>query len=1344
MKLRWIISGLLIGLATSAMPVLAGTIDRDAEMVLSLSKPDDVVSVLVYLNQQVDLKSLDEALSAARAPAELRHELVIRALQTTADTAQFRLYQHLQQLTDANAVQSFQPFWIVNAFRVNATPDVIRELANHADVATIYYNYPIEGIQPVETKPASGGQDTPEIGLQVIHVPEVWALGYHGEGQLVSTLDTGVDGTHPALHDRWRGLDPNYAGHPGWAFFDPVTHWQTPQDSGSHGTHTMGTICGGAPGDQVGVAPGAQFIQAAVIDRVSLLQTCTDAVLAFQWIADPDGNPNTNFDVPQTNSNSWGIATSHNIPPWSNPCDTSFWQWIDAAETAGVVVLFSAGNEGPSPNTHRRPADRATDDYLNVSVGAVDPHNPVLPIADFSSRGPTTCTPNGQSFVKPNIAAPGVNIRSSVPGNSYAEYSGTSMASPHINGVCALIRQACPDLTVTEVKQILYSTAVDKGPPGKDNDYGWGVVDALACVNMAISMCVSEEGKISLDHAQYNCNSVANITVRDLGLNLDPNAIDTTTVTVSSNTQPAGIVITCYETDPNSSHFVGTVQLSPTGGAGVLQVSNGDTVTATYIDADNGSGGHNVPVVTTATVDCAAPTIANVHATNLQAHSATIAMNTNELARATVHYGLNCNNLNQSATGQSFSITPSVDLTGLMDNTTYFFSVSVVDQAGNTATDPNCYTFATPEVPDYFTELFASGWDLQNLTLHFVPNGSVDYYRGCDETPITSLPTDPNGGTTLSLSDDSYVQVNLTGGAQVLLYGISYTRFFVGSNGYITFNTGDTNLTPSLAAHFNQPRITALMRDLNPGVGGTVSWKQLADRVALTFWNVPCYSGCGPNTFQIEMFFDGSLAISYLTVAASDGLAGLSGRTSVPPDFFMSDLTAEGPCGPQPPRASSANVMVPVNTPTTVTLTALDDGLPDPPAALTYRIMSLPSHGILSDPGAGPITQAPYDLVGYGNHVVYTPAAGYYGNDVFQFVADDSGTPPEGGPSDPAMISILVLYGPPTITTSVLPNGCLNHPYNVQFEAAQGQPPLSWNLIVIPSYGEDDLGVGQFQLMGIARGWHADNGSWNYLLPFTFPYFGTNYNSVWVCSNGFLDFTSSAAPSDNSDSALAAAVRIAPLWDDLQTNYNGGDDVYISTSTPQQVTIRWKATTVSGHHPVNFSVTLYASGEIRFHYGSGNTGLTPTVGISKGDGVDYTLSTYNNAPTLTGANSHKFTRLTTLPLGLTFNAFGVLSGTPLAAGTFSPRFRVTDSLNRSAEETFPLVIDATCALLGDLNCDGVVNFDDIDPFVLALSNPAGYHTAYPNCDIMNADCNADGVVNFDDIDPFVAILSGGG
>ena len=159
-----------------------------------------------------------------------------------------------------------------------------------------------------------------------------------------------------------------------------------------------------APGDPVGVAPGAQWIHAATIDRVSIARTVSDSLLAFEWLLDPDGDPATNWDVPAVCSNSWGVATSHGYPP----CDETFWAHLDACEAAGIVILFSAGNEGTSGL--RRPADRATDDYRTAAVAAVDANDPNWPIAGFSSRGPTNCTPGGDSAIKPDIAGPGVNV----------------------------------------------------------------------------------------------------------------------------------------------------------------------------------------------------------------------------------------------------------------------------------------------------------------------------------------------------------------------------------------------------------------------------------------------------------------------------------------------------------------------------------------------------------------------------------------------------------------------------------------------------------------------------------------------------------------------------------------------------------------------------------------------------------------------------------------------------------------------------------------------------------------------------------------------------------------------
>ena len=476
---------MLLAVLSGAGMLRAGEIDADLAATLQKADPNAVISTLVYLDDRVDLAAITAQADAQQATLAERHETIVRALSQKAQATQAQLAAHLNQLQSVGRIADFETYWIANVIRVDAVPDEIITLSERDDVERVYSNYPIELIEPVERKPIVGQRAAMaggvEPGVEAVRAPEVWDLGITGDGALVATLDTGVDGSHPALASRWRGLDPAYAGNPGWAFFDPVTNWQFPQDSGSHGTHTMGSVCGGPPGDSVGVAPGAEWIHAAVIDRGGGIdQTVSDAILAFQWLIDPDGNPGTNFDVPDVCSNSWGLADFHGVPD----CDETFWTFLDACEAAGIVIIFSAGNEGFSGL--RRPADRATDDYRTMAVAAVNANNPSYPIAGFSSRGPTFCTPGGQAAIKPDIAAPGENVVSSVPNNGYSSFSGTSMASPHINGVVALMRQANPDISVEQVKQIIYDTALDLGSPGEDNDYGWGMVDAFEAVLSAL------------------------------------------------------------------------------------------------------------------------------------------------------------------------------------------------------------------------------------------------------------------------------------------------------------------------------------------------------------------------------------------------------------------------------------------------------------------------------------------------------------------------------------------------------------------------------------------------------------------------------------------------------------------------------------------------------------------------------------------------------------------------------------------------------------------------------------------------------------------------------------------
>ena len=191
------------------------------------------------------------------------------------------------------------------------------------------------------------------------------------------------------------------------------------------------------------------------------------------------------------------------------------------------------------------------------------------------------------------------------------------------------------------------------------------------------------------------------------------------------------------------------------------------------------------------------------------------------------------------------------------------------------------------------------------------------------------------------------------------------------------------------------------------------------------------------------------------------------------------------------------------------------------------------------------------------------------------------------------------------------------------------------------------------------------------------------------------------------------------------------------------MTIRWNGERYGTGDPVAFSATLFADGTIHFNYGPGNTGLSPTIGISSGDGTRYVLSTYNNAGSLTWADTHEFAMPVPLPAGMMLHPTGELTGTPTEAGTFEPRFVVTDSLGRRDMRQLTLVIEETCTFeLGDLNCDGILDAFDIDPFVLALTNPDAYNAAYPDCDRMLADCNEDGIIDAFDIDPFVLLLTG--
>ena len=400
----------------------------------------------------------------------------------------------------------------------------------------------------------------------------------------------------------------------------------------------------------------------------------------------------------------------------------------------------------------------------------------------------------------------------------------------------------------------------------------------------------SSSGFASLDRSQYPCGATVGAQVVDCDLNTDDGEIESVSVTVTSSSGDE-IYLELVESGEATASFFGSLVLGTD-----LQADEGDVITLSYLDADDGQGGIGVESSDSASIDCSAPIISSVTMLEVLTHEATVLVTTDEGTAATINYGTSCDTLTEVSTSSSISTKHEVRLTSLADNMPYFFDVVISDTAGNTASDNNngnCYTFTTEDVPSFFTEQ-DSGFDMDGMSVTFTPYANIDRYRACAE-PITQLPTDPNTGTFVNLSDDDYEAMTVPEG--VVLYGEMYTTLYICSNGRITFTSGSTDYTETIGGHFSIPGISMLWDDLNPNSGGTIRFAQLLDRVVVTFNNVPEYSDSGSNTFQCELFFNSVIRLSWLGIDSTDNIVGLSEGNALPQGFEESDLSASLDCG---------------------------------------------------------------------------------------------------------------------------------------------------------------------------------------------------------------------------------------------------------------------------------------------------------------------------------------------------------------------------------------------------------------------------------------------------------------
>jgi hypothetical protein len=447
------------------------------------NSPDEVVPVIIILENQYDIAALDRQLTQQRASLQERSLAVNTQLQNHALLTQADLLQWLEN--EPGVIDgSIRPVWIANAVFADMKASALPALSRRQDVGFVDFDAPLELVGHSETFSMSmaAQPNGKEIGLSAIHAPALWAMGYTGYGRVAYCVDTGIEPDHPALIQQYNGfyVDPSEA------WFQGNSNNTVPFDCDDHGTHVTGTMVGldRLNNDTIGVAFNAKWVGAPAI-------SCANggsAIEALQWALNPDGNASTTDDMPDVINNSW-IS-----PGTQNECNSIFVNVLQSLETAGITVVFAAGNEGPGPSTVMPPNNISINLVNNFSVGAVNAGTSNLTVAGFSSRGPSDCGGGGSLEIKPEVAAPGVSVRSAVRGGGYANFQGTSMAAPHVSGAVLLLREAFPYLPGKDIKEALYYTCTDLGEPGEDNFYGQGIINVEEAFYYLIA-----EGNVPVD-----------------------------------------------------------------------------------------------------------------------------------------------------------------------------------------------------------------------------------------------------------------------------------------------------------------------------------------------------------------------------------------------------------------------------------------------------------------------------------------------------------------------------------------------------------------------------------------------------------------------------------------------------------------------------------------------------------------------------------------------------------------------------------------------------------------------------------------------------------------------------
>ena len=405
-----------------------------------------------------------------------RYKEKIEVLKKVAKRAQSNTLKYIKE--HSKDVIQYRTFWVSNAIYIKAKPYIIKEISKFPEVYLVkelsFWHILGRPAHIKEMLKTATKDKTVEWNIDRIKADSVWSYyGLSGNGVDVGILDTGIDPDHPALSG-------NFSGH----FHDAVNHNTAPYDDHGHGTHVAGTIAGGdGPGsftEDIGIAYNASLSSCKAFDSQGY-GADTSILECSQWFVSLKADSGVDIRVI---SNSWG----------GDRGDT--WMWYDIWNNwrgMDIIPVFAAGNSGPGTGTVGSPGDYP----IVIGVGATDNNDDV---ANFSSRGPapnsglyadtTYWSRPDWNFIKPDISAPGAGIRSSTPGGNYDTWDGTSMATPHVTGVIALMFEKNPALDYYQIYNILTNYGVDQpsGHTYPNNDYGWGRLNALLAVENTPSL----------------------------------------------------------------------------------------------------------------------------------------------------------------------------------------------------------------------------------------------------------------------------------------------------------------------------------------------------------------------------------------------------------------------------------------------------------------------------------------------------------------------------------------------------------------------------------------------------------------------------------------------------------------------------------------------------------------------------------------------------------------------------------------------------------------------------------------------------------------------------------------